>query len=172
MLHEGIGEQLHRIGLLAAVAITAAAALATFAVLQRVMPISASARSSDTLTTLGQGIRPPVIQPATDGSASRTGNDPLAASWRRYEQTLVRNQRHSLRDARRRAAAVSRGLANASKRHLGFGSIPVIPGPLQGRGSTSRPGGTGQVSHPSTWRSGKTNTDRVSGSSSSRRPTK
>jgi hypothetical protein len=70
-MNETLGAQLHRVGLFPALAVTLAAALASFAILQQIIPISPNTAAPKIVTPVGPAARSPVPEaPAADTSAA------------------------------------------------------------------------------------------------------
>jgi hypothetical protein len=139
---ETIGAQLRRVGLLPALAVTLAAALATFALLQQIIPISPNSAQPKTLTPVTPASQKPiplapVVDPAAAGAAAISSQ---------------RNQsRQSVNAIQSRAAAAARRSHPASAipaPALSIAGAPSVPHTVKKRatgsgGALSTPSGTG-----------------------------
>ncbi len=108
MVRESLGDQLRRIGLLPGVAITLAAALATFALLQQLMPISTRSASPRVVRPVSPANL--LVKPATVTDSGGSA-DPLAAAQRSTERSMAASQSAAVKRARALARSQSRILA-------------------------------------------------------------
>jgi hypothetical protein len=110
MVSEGVSDQLRRIGGLAAAAVVLAAALATFAILERLIgpatPVPAP--RTERPASVGVSAAPPGAGAASVVSAAgnSAGADPLTQAQIRTQRELARAQRQEVALARRQAASV------------------------------------------------------------------
>lgn len=144
MRSESLGNQLQRIGGIAAVALVLAAGLATFALLKRIVPPPTPTPTPRTLSTPSTPIVTPATPSAATAGATSGGQDPIAASQRQFLKAQTRQQQQAAVIARRQRIAQARWLAA----HAGKTTTTRISGPsgiAVGR-STSPSGGTGSAS--------------------------
>src|SRR5215468_3031441 len=112
MLHESLADQVRRIGRISALAVVTAAALGTFALLDRVIAIRpAAAPHAIHRVTLTQSVTP-------TSSPESGGSDPIAASQLQTEQALNRGQRQQATIASRQAAAIRREMKGLARKRF------------------------------------------------------
>jgi len=111
MVHESLADQLRRVGILPALAVILAAGLATFALLDRLMPISAHSLAPRVVPPSASQADPPV--PTAAGHV--TGTDPLAVAQRTTVRTQTAFDRANLKRARALARRQSRLISTAPR---------------------------------------------------------
>lgn len=152
MVSDTLGSQLRRIGALPALAVLIATALATFALLGRLVPPSVAGSAPQTIKP-AQAVPPPAT--AAPVSATADGSSDLlnTSSWARAERAIRAAQRRELQLVRRNAAAVRRGFKPVSVPRLGAvttikragGSSAPSPPPAQSNQRHKPSGGVSEL---------------------------
>jgi hypothetical protein len=115
MVHESLAAQLRRIGILPGIAVALAAALATFAVLDQVMPIaskSAAPRVVTPVSSHASGLQP-IVAPDTGTSG---GAAALTTAERSEAKLLSAQRREAIRQAHAQIRIQNRLVAAQGRR--------------------------------------------------------